>query len=177
MNDNSTANTHVNGHAGPVSNSKQLLVSVGFSLILPLVVVITLVYFVISGNRPPVGAVDSERAVAERIQKVGKVETMSAAREPRGGEEVFKAVCSACHLTGAIGSPKFGDATIWGPRIKTGFAALWNSALKGKNAMPAQGGGAQSDLEVARAVAYMANAGGAKFDEPKAPAAAASAAK
>jgi hypothetical protein len=49
--------------------------------------------------------------------------------------------------------------------------------LKGKNAMPAQGGGAQSDLEVARAVAYMANAGGAKFDEPKAPAAAASAAK
>jgi hypothetical protein len=43
--------------------------------------------------------------------------------------------------------------------------------MKGKNAMPAQGGGDQADLEIARAVVYMANAGGAKFVEPKAPAA------
>jgi cytochrome c5 len=76
-----------------------------------------------------------------------------------------------------LGSPKFGDAAAWAPRIKTGFDALWNSAMKGKNAMPAQGGGDQADLEIARAVVYMANAGGAKFDEPKVPAAAASAAK
>jgi len=47
---------------------------------------------------------------------------------------------------------------------------LLSSALKGKNAMGAQGGGAFSDLEVARAVVYMANAGGAKFAEPKNPA-------
>ena len=71
-----------------------------------------------------------------------------------------------------LGAPKFGDAAAWGPRIKTGFDALLNSALKGKNAMTAQGGGAFSDYEVARAVVYMANAGGAKFDEPKAPASA-----
>jgi cytochrome c5 len=49
---------------------------------------------------------------------------------------------------------------------------LWNSALKGKGAMGAQGGGDFSDYEVARAVVYMANAGGAKFDEPKKPEAA-----
>jgi len=42
--------------------------------------------------------------------------------------------------------------------------------------MGAQGGGDFSDLEVGRAVVYIANKGGAKFDEPKAPAAAASAA-
>jgi hypothetical protein len=46
-----------------------------------------------------------------------------------------------------------------------------NSALKGKGAMGAQGGGDFSDIEVGRAVAYMANAGGAKFAEPQAPAA------
>ena len=42
--------------------------------------------------------------------------------------------------------------------------------------MGAQGGGEMSDLEIARAVVYIANQGGAKFDEPAAPAAAASAA-
>jgi hypothetical protein len=33
----------------------------------------------------------------------------------------------------------------------------------------AQGGGDFEDLEIARAVVYLANAGGAKFAEPKAP--------
>ena len=42
--------------------------------------------------------------------------------------------------------------------------------------MGAQGGGDFTDLEIGRAVVYMANQAGAKFDEPKAPAAAASAA-
>ena len=42
--------------------------------------------------------------------------------------------------------------------------------------MPPQGGGDHSDFEIARAVVFMANKSGAKFDEPKPPAAAASAA-
>ena len=42
--------------------------------------------------------------------------------------------------------------------------------------MAAQGGGEFSDFEIGRAVVFMANKSGAKFDEPKAPAAAASAA-
>jgi cytochrome c5 len=58
---------------------------------------------------------------------------------------------------------------VWAPRIKTGFDALWNSALKGKGAMAAQAGGDFSDYEVARAVVYMANSAGAKFNEPKKP--------
>jgi hypothetical protein len=36
--------------------------------------------------------------------------------------------------------------------------------------MGAQGGGAFRDLEIARAVAYMANAAGGNFPEPQAPA-------
>ncbi|MDG5978198.1 class I cytochrome c [Hydrogenophaga taeniospiralis CCUG 15921] len=71
-----------------------------------------------------------------------------------------------------MGAPKFGDAAAWGPRIGTGYEALLNSALKGKNAMAAQGGGAFSDLEIGRAVVHMANAAGGKFEEPQAPAAA-----
>jgi cytochrome c5 len=46
------------------------------------------------------------------------------------------------------------------------------SAVKGKGGMAAQGGGDFTDFEIARAVAFMANKGGGKFAEPKAPAAA-----
>ena len=89
------------------------------------------------------------------------------------GQQVFEAQCTACHTAGALGAPKFGDLAAWVARNKTGYEALLNSALKGKNAMTAQGGGDFSDFEIGRAVVYMANKGGAKFDEPKAPAAAA----
>ena len=174
MSDTSNVNGHDEAHTGPITNPKQLLVAVGFSFIIPVFIIIGLVYFVTSDNKPAAGSVDMERAVAERIQKVGMVEIRDANRAPRSGEQVFKAQCYACHLTGAAGSPKFGDATAWAPRIKTGFDALWNSALKGKGNMGAQGGGDLSDFEVARGVVYMANAGGAKFEEPKPPAAAAS---
>jgi len=173
MSDTSNANVHDEDHTGPIKNPKQLLLAVAYSFILPVFIIIGLVYFVTSGNKPAAGSVDPERAVAERIQKVGMVEIRDANRVMKTGEQVFQAQCSACHLTGAAGSPKFQDAAAWGPRIKTGFDALWNSALKGKGAMGAQGGGDLSDLEVARGVVYMANAGGAKFTEPKAPAAAA----
>lgn len=172
MSDHSTANVHDEDHTGPIKNPKQLLLAVAYSFILPVFIIIGLVYFVTSGNKPAAGSVDPERATAERIQKVGLVQIRDANRALRNGEQVYKVVCSGCHLTGAAGAPKFADAAAWGPRIKTGFDALWNSALKGKNAMPAQGGGDVADLEVARAMVYMANAGGAKFEEPKEPAAA-----
>ena len=62
------------------------------------------------------------------------------------------------------------DAAAWGARIATGLDTLINSALKGKNAMGAQGGGDYSDLEIGRAVAYLTNSAGGKFKEPEAPA-------
>jgi cytochrome c5 len=73
-----------------------------------------------------------------------------------------------------LGAPKFGDKAAWTPRIATGYPALLLSALKGKNAMPPQGGGEYDDVEVARALVYMANAGGANFAEPPLPKPAAS---
>ena len=65
-----------------------------------------------------------------------------------------------CHASGAAGAPKLGDAAAWAPRIGTGYAALLNSALKGKGNMGAQGGGDHGELEIGRAVVYMANQAG-----------------
>ena len=125
-----------------------------------------------------VGVTDmSEQAVMARLQKVGYVSLGQASHEPKTGEQVFKAQCTTCHAAGLLGAPKFGDAAAWAPRIKSGYDALLKSALKGKGNMTPQGGGAFADDEVGRALVYMANAGGAKFDEPKAPTAAASASK
>jgi cytochrome c5 len=165
-------NSHEEAHTGPIKTPKQLLWASIFAFVVPVFIIIGLVHYVTSQSKPAAGAVNVEKAVAERIQKVGAVEIRDANRPLKSGEEVYKAQCSACHATGAAGSPKFGDAAAWGPRIKNGFDALVTSALKGKGAMAPQGGGDHSDIEVARAAAFMANAGGAKFEEPKAPAAA-----
>jgi len=172
MSDNSQATGHEEDHTGPIKTPKQLLLAAFFSFVIPIFVIIGLVYYVTSANKPAAGAVNMEKATAERIQKVGMVEIRDANREMKSGEEVFKAQCAACHATGAAGAPKFGDTAAWGARVKTGFEALYTSAIKGKGAMGAQGGGDFSDIEISRAAAYMANKGGAKFEEPKAPAAA-----
>ena len=171
MSDHSHAAAHEEDHTGPVKNPKQLLMAVFFSFVIPIFVIIGLVYYVNSASKPAAGTVNMEQSVAERIQKVGSVEIRDANREMKAGDEVYKAQCSACHANGAAGAPKLADAAAWAPRIKTGFDALWNSALKGKNAMGAQGGGDFTDYEIARAVVYMANASGAKFPEPAKPAA------
>lgn len=115
----------------------------------------------------PSNPADADPAgVASRIQKVGSVELAAVSGEPKSGEDVFKAQCSACHASGALGSPKLGDAAAWGPRIGKGYDALLTSALKGKGSMSPQGGGAFSDFEVGRAVVYMVNGSGGKFAEP-----------
>lgn len=169
---------HDDAHTGPIKTPKQLAWAVLFAFVVPVVVIIMLANYVTTSAKPAAGtgALDAQ-AVAERIAPVAHVEVKSAndAAAMKTGEQVFQAQCSACHATGAAGSPKFGDAAAWGPRIKNGVEALLNSALKGKGNMGPQGGGDFSDFEIQRAVVYMANNGGAKFDEPKLPAAAASA--
>ena len=159
-------------HTGPIKTPRQLLMAVFFSFVIPIFIIIGLVYFVTSHDKPAAGATNVEKSLEERIQKVGAVEIRDANREMKTGDAVYTAQCSACHANGAAGAPKFGDKAAWAPRIKTGFDALWNSALKGKNAMGAQGGGDFEDFEIARAVVYLANAGGAKFPEPARPEAA-----
>lgn len=113
----------------------------------------------------------SEKAVEQRILKVGTVAFQdNKNREPRTGEQVVTAQCASCHGSGAMGSPKIGDKGAWAPRLGAGFAGLVKSAIGGKGAMPPQGGGAATDFEIARAVVFMANGGGANFPEPPKPA-------
>ncbi|OQC18004.1 c-type cytochrome [Candidatus Skiveiella danica] len=171
MSANGQDSSHEEAHTGPIKTPKQLLLASLYAFVAPVFIIIGLVYFVTSGPRPQSDPDAFERGVATRIQKVGSVEIRDANRPLKSGEEVYKVQCAACHAAGVAGAPKFQDAAAWGPRIATGFDALLNSALKGKNAMGPQGGGDFSDIEIGRAVVYLANAGGGKFEEPKAPAA------
>ncbi|CAN5203715.1 hypothetical protein BH11PSE10_BH11PSE10_19660 [soil metagenome] len=166
-------------HTGPIKTPKQLMLAVFFAFVVPIIVIILLASYVTTDPKPAAGSDALEAsAVAARIHPIGGVEIkdVNDTAAMKTGEQVYQAQCSACHAVGAAGSPKFGDTAAWGPRVKTGYDALLTSALKGKGNMGAQGGGDFSDYEVGRAVVYMANNGGAKFDEPKAPAAPASAA-
>jgi cytochrome c5 len=161
-------------HTGPVKTPKQLFwVSVA-AFVLPVFIIIGLVYFVTSSTRPAPGVSEVQRGIAERLQKVGAVEIRDANRPLQTGEAVYQAQCTACHATGVSGAPKSGDHAAWAPRIALGYDALLKSALEGKGAMAPQGGGNFSDLEIGRAVVYMANAAGGNLAEPAAPADAAS---
>ena len=179
--------TQGEAHTGPIRTPGQLLLAVFFSFIIPVFAIIGLVYYVVSANKPAgaqlaenfvLGGVDvgdRDKGVMFRIQKIGSVEIRDANRPLKAGEEVFKAQCTACHTAGVAGAPKIGDIAAWSARIQTGFEALVKSALAGKGAMPPQGGGDFDDVEIARAVAYMANTAGAKYAEPQRPVAAATA--
>lgn len=175
--------TQEEAHTGPIKTPQQLLLAVFLSFVVPVFVIIALVAYVVSDNKPAgstqvesyslggVTAQDIGPGVAQRIRKVGTVEIRDANRPLKSGEEVFKAQCTSCHTPGTAGAPKQGDTAAWAARIRTGFDALVTSALKGKGAMPPQSGGDFEDTEIARAVAYMANSAGAKFAEPQRPAA------
>jgi cytochrome c5 len=183
----SSSDHHDDHHEGPIKTPKQLLVLVLFSFIAPVLIIIALVYFVTSAAKPAsdvhaiaaesvdkknislggISTLDLEQGVKARIQKVGLVEIKDANRPLKAGEEVYKAQCVACHAAGVANAPKFGDAAAWSPRIATGYDALLNSALKGKGAMAAQGGGDFEDAEIGRAVVYMAAAAGGKFPVPE----------
>ncbi|QGW84411.1 c-type cytochrome [Variovorax paradoxus] len=171
-------------HTGPIKNPKQLLLAVFFSFLAPILIIVGLVAYVVSGNKPA-GTAEGDnmalygvsqdarnREVAERLKKVGAIEIRDANRPLATGETVFKTQCIACHGSPGIpGAPHLSDAAAWGPRIGQGYATLLDHALHGKGAMPPQGGGDFEDLEIGRAVVYLANAGGAKFPVPDRPAA------
>ncbi|HMV19013.1 MAG TPA: c-type cytochrome [Zoogloea sp.] len=119
------------------------------------------------GNK---AAVDEELAakLTQPVASVVLTAAPAAAPGSRSGEDIYKAVCSACHASGAAGAPKAGDKAAWGPRLGAGLAGLVKSATNGKNAMPPKGGAADlTDTELTRAVAFLANQAGAGFKEPQ----------
>ena len=167
------ANAQDEPHEGPIKTPKQLIWAVVASFVVPIAAIVLLANYVHWGTKPGAGSDGmSTEAIAQRLQRVGSVQLRDASAPVvlRTGEQVYLAQCTACHSAGAAGAPKTGDTAAWAPRFKLGYDGLLSSALKGKGAMAAQGGGEYSDFEIGRAVVYLANQGGGKLAEPAAPA-------
>jgi cytochrome c5 len=165
-----------NEHQSAIRTPKQLVAAVAGFFLVTVIGIILLVSFVTTSKLTGAGTESqSPEAVAARIRPVAdegyNLKDVNAPKVLQSGEAVFTAVCSACHATGAAGAPKIGDAAAWGPRIAQGYDTLVKHAIEGIRAMPAKGGNPDlDDVEVARAVVYMANKAGAKFKEPEVPA-------
>jgi cytochrome c5 len=162
-------------HSSFIKTPQQLIVVVVLAFVVPIIGIVLIINLVLSKPSADPGALAPE-AVAERLQPVGRVEfgaaAPTAATGPRSGEDVYNAVCTTCHQTGVAGAPKVGDTAAWAKLVKMPFANLLKDAINGIRAMPPRGGNPDlSDLEMARAVVYMANRSGGKFKEPAAPAA------
>ncbi|QYD69154.1 c-type cytochrome [Paraburkholderia edwinii] len=163
-------------HGAPIKTPGQLIAAIIASFAIPIVVIVLLAHYVDSSTRTGAGTDGlSDAEVAKRIAPLAQVDIRdaNAPRTYKSGEEVYKAVCSACHASGAAGAPKFTNTADWAPRISQGFDTLWHTALTGKGAMPPRGGTSPddySDYEIGLAVAYMANNAGAHFEDPPKPA-------
>lgn len=160
--------------SGEVKNPLRVFLTAIFAFLIPIGALI-LVLEVATGDmrRGSTERKLSHEAVIERIQPVARV----AFQAPEGdgdlelktGEEVYNSTCATCHAEGIAGAPKFGDTHAWAPYIEAGYDELLKVALNGRGAMPAKGGNTSlDDLEVERAMVYMANAAGADFNEPDA---------
>jgi cytochrome c5 len=93
--------------------------------------------------------------------------SFSAFAEP--GENTYKQVCAACHASGVLNAPKFGDKAMWAPLIAEGQITLTAHAYVGVRGMPPKGGNPNLTVEgFSDAVAYMANKAGGNWKTPDA---------
>jgi cytochrome c5 len=169
-------------HESAIKTPTQLVAAVVGFFAVTIFGIILLVIFVTTTKLTGAGSdSQSPEAIAARVRPVAEEGfTLKDSNAPKvllAGEAVFTANCAACHATGAAGAPKVGDNSAWGPRVAQGAETLFKHAVSGIRAMPAKGGNPDlDDVEVARAVVYMANKSGGSLKEPAAPAAAAPAA-
>jgi len=161
---------------------QEVIISIVAGLFAPLLAIFLVIMLVLSiqdNQKPDTTSEAAQKATAARIKPVAQLVALdaNAPKVEKSGQEVYDATCTACHAAGALGAPKFENKGDWGPRIGQGYDTLVKHATEGIRQMPPRGGdGDLSDTEVARAVAYMANAAGAKFTPPEAAAPAAGAA-
>lgn len=160
---------------------QEVIISILAGLFAPLLAIFLIVQLVLGiqdSHKPDATDEAAQKATVDRIKPFATLVALdaNAPKVEKSGQEVYDAVCTSCHAAGALGAPKFDNKGDWGPRIGKGFDTLVKHAIEGFNQMPARGGdGDLSDVEVARAVAYMANSAGASFKAPE-PAAAPAAA-
>ena len=162
-------------HVSPIKNWKQLVVVVVLAFVVPIAVIVILSQYV---TDIPVRPSDDDSAVLNRIKPVGDVQ-LALPSGPKGqlsGEQIYNQVCKTCHEGGLAGAPKVGDKTVWAKVIAQGLASTVDHAIKGIRAMPPKGGNPDfENIEVERAVIFMANKSGGNWKEPPAASAARSA--
>ncbi|MDB5841373.1 MAG: cytochrome c5 family protein [Herminiimonas sp.] len=162
-----------NEHESAIKTPKQLIAAIAASFVIPIICIVLLVEYVTTDSKVGAGsASQTPEAISARIKPVADegftLRDVNAPRQLQAGADVYKAACVACHGTGAAGAPKAGDAAAWSARIAQGVDVLVKHAIEGIRAMPPKGGNPDlDDVEVARAVVYMANESGAKFKEPE----------
>lgn len=156
---------------------QEVIVSAVAGLLAPLLAIFLIVQLVLGiqdSHKTDASSEAAQKATVERIKPFAQLAAIdpNAPRVERSGQEVYDAVCTSCHAAGALGAPKFNSKGDWGPRNAQGYATLIKHATEGIRQMPARGGDPDlSDIEIARAVALMANSGGANFKAPEPPAA------
>jgi len=141
-------------------------------LIGSIIVLLATLYVLISNlfstieNNTTKGADDLSLQMAAadiNIQPLGAVHTVdkSIAPKARTGEEVYGAICTACHETGALEAPKANTKEDWTNRLANGLKGLMDSAINGKGQMPARGGDPSlTDDEIQNAILYMTKKAG-----------------
>lgn len=159
-------------HGSMIKNPKQLITMVFAAFFIPLIVILLLLIYADSGTKQ--SSITDRASTAKIIKPVASLNFVdaSAPKVYKTGAVVYQNACASCHASGAAGAPKYEDKAAWSSRYAQGYDKLVNSALKGKNAMPARAGTSPSevsDFEIARAVVYMANAAGGKLKEPNEP--------
>ena len=156
---------HHDAHA-TIANWKGPVVATALSLVATIGILVLLTQIVTDQPKP---AKDDDAAVLARLKPVGELLIASAAG-PKGqltGEQVFNQTCKTCHEAGLAGSPKFGDKNAWAKVIAQGQKTAVEHAINGIRAMPPKGGNPDfENVEVERAVVYMANQAGAKWSAP-----------
>jgi cytochrome c5 len=160
---------------------QEIIISVLAGLLAPLLAIVLIVQLVLgiqAEHQPDSSSEAAQKAALSRIKPFAQLVALdaNAPKVEKSGQEVYDAVCVSCHGSGALGAPRFDNKGDWAGRLGQGYDTLVKHAIEGIRQMPPRGGdGDLSDVEVARAVAHMANSAGAKFQAPE-PAAAAPAA-
>ena len=159
-------------HSSPIKTPQQLITVILLSFLVPITLIVMLSQLLTTGIDTGKGnPALSDEAVAARIKPVGQVDVTdpNSPKVEKSGKEIVDTVCGACHATGALNAPKIGDKGQWAPHIGGGLPHMIQLAVKGNKQMPPRGGSPDlSDIEIARAIVYMANQSGASFKEPTA---------
>ncbi|HET7032588.1 MAG TPA: c-type cytochrome [Casimicrobiaceae bacterium] len=153
---------HHDAHAS-IANWKQPVIATAIALVATIGILVLLTQIVTDTPKP---AKDDDAAVLARLKPAGELMIASAAG-PKGqltGEQVFNQTCKTCHEAGLAGSPKVGDKKAWGKVIAQGQKTAVEHAINGIRAMPPKGGNPDyENVEVERAVVFMANQAGANW--------------